>query len=114
MLHGREFATNIIVDIGDNEAMHIFGGYLSQFDSTAPVTTATSEIVAPGKLTEKGPDMPEKVGWHCMVKLNASTAMYSGGYSYKNTGLYNSTYFYNIQEETFVKGPDMIAGTSPF
>ncbi len=76
MLHPRINAANIMIGHGEEEAMHIFGG---QF--TKHRTTDTTEIIAPGKQPIAGPNMPREVMDHCMVKVNDSLAIYSGGVS---------------------------------
>ncbi len=60
-----------------------------------------------------GPDLPVALSYHCIVKLNSSTAMLIGGYG--EVSVLDSTYYLDIPDRTkaaesakSIQGPDLI------
>ena len=82
-----------------NNKLVIFGGYTGD---TYIRLQSTEEIDVGTGTATTGPSMPLAIGWHCAVKLNATTALIVGGYG---TNWLKSSYFYNSDEESFTAGP---------
>ena len=60
----------------------------------------TTELVRPGRPTQRGPKIPYQYRGHCLVRLNETTAMLIGG-SYAPGGYSGATYLYDIPTETW-------------
>jgi hypothetical protein len=71
----------------------------------------TSEFVAIGQPSVKGPDLPYAVAGHCLVEVNSSTALLCGGY---NGLIFNSEYHLNechymdLEDHSWSQGPSMM------
>ena len=79
------------------ESLFITGG--SEYDD------ATTEYIHLNGSEDIGPDMPMPLDNHCLVKINATTAMLIGGYVFKTRSHVNNTYFYDIPTRTWSEGP---------
>ncbi len=67
----------------------------------------TTEIVSPGKPTISGPTLPFPSVSHCLTKINETTLFLSGGFR-PEIGAENATYFYFLDTQTWIPGPDMV------
>jgi hypothetical protein len=84
----------------DNETLWVTGG-LDSFSTRL----ATTEFVSLNE-SKFGPDLPMKTYDHCMVKINEGTIMMTGGSS---NSVFNSVFNYDIENQTWTSGPDMIS-----
>jgi hypothetical protein len=50
----------------------------------------------------EGPDTPKPVSGHCLVQINETTILMTGG------GGSNETYFFNVNTSNWTQGPNMI------
>ncbi len=78
------------------------------------VTTAfdTSEIVAPGKESMPGPDLPTPYRFGCFIKYSPTKALLIGGSSGPNAPpatifAFDTTWIFDIPSRTFTVGPSL-------
>ena len=88
----RSFAASLVV----NNSLWILGGQSEgiRINSTEFITLDSDPV--------KGPDMPEALIYHCVLKVNDTTVFLSGGYTTSR-----KTYFYNMGDAVWSEGPDM-------
>lgn len=60
------------------------------------------------KKSRSGPDLPHKMNFHCIVKLNSTTALIIGGVN--GADVYKKTYYFSIPDGNFGEGPDLLQG----
>ncbi len=87
----------------DKSALWITGGFTS---GSEPFRT-DSEIVAPGKVSIKGPDLPRSLAFHCLLMLDDDTAFFIAGSSSKDEFSMKLTYFYSFTTGLFTDGPEL-------
>ncbi len=85
----------------------VTGGYLifnNYKKPTARTNYVTLEEVA------KGPPLPYSLATHCMIKVNDSLVLITGGLERdkKSTKKSNSLFWFRVEESVFEQGPPMI------
>jgi hypothetical protein len=98
----RSAAASVVVN---GTTLWITGGYVQDLN----YETKTTEFVQLNG-SSPGPDLPHKVGYHCLVSLNDSTVILIGG---MQNGLYledTNTFYYNNDNKTWTEGPSLING----
>jgi hypothetical protein len=66
----------------------------------------TSEFVSIGQTSVKGPDLPNAVSRHCLVRVNSSTALLCGGRN--NGGILNECHYMDLRDHSWSQGPSMM------
>ena len=85
----------------NNHRLWVTGG--TQNKHTGPYSTSEIvDVLAFPPTVIPGPELPEPMSDHCIVKLNASTLLFLGG----NFHL-TKTFFYDISTQTWTNGPYM-------
>ncbi len=79
------------------------GGFAYGTDSHL---SSTTEFVRLDGSSQYGPNLPGAMEKHCMVQINSSTIMFTGGYI--RNGNVKATFFYDIDSQTFTTGPDSL------
>ncbi len=74
MSGGRIRAASIVIDIDNGKALWVTGGYRKKLG-----VLKSTELVSVKHGSNSGPDLPEPLHRHCLVKLNSSSAMLIGG-----------------------------------
>jgi hypothetical protein len=66
----------------------------------------TSEFVSIGQPAVKGPDLPLASPWHCLVRVNSSTALLCGGAI--DGGFTNECHYMDLEDHSWSQGPSMM------
>ena len=82
-----------------NNKLVIFGGY------NAGYLQSTEEFDVETGTSKAGTNMLLAIGFHCAVKLNATTVLIIGGDG--GSGYLSSSCFYNAELKTFTPGPSL-------
>ncbi len=110
MSEKRFMPASIITD--DGRTLWVTGGYNDQIETTFKSTDLVSISDNNGALTgasftiKPGPNLPETVAKHCLVKLNSSTAMMIGGDNELDP-VKRKTFFLDIQTGRSLPGPEL-------
>ncbi len=74
----------------------------------------STEILQPGKLSMPGPRLPTPVSFHCLVKLNSTTAFLIGGWQGYDALRNKETFFLDLTGNgpSWTRGPDLNHGRS--
>ena len=69
----------------------------------------STEILQPGKLSMPGPRLPTPVSFHCLVKLNSTTAFLIGGWQGYDALRNKETFFLDLTGNgpSWTRGPDL-------
>ena len=106
MIDRREYAAGIVYD----NALHIFGGYDSEFTSRQ-ITLQSSEIVNEDGTSTKGPQLPTPMSAHAIAFINSTVSIISGvrtwNWNMSNSYTYKSWYFNHATQE-FQVGPNLL------
>ena len=101
MTKKRHSASSVVI----GHRLWVTGGY----DENDKKLNSTEFVDPESETVQPGPDLPEAVYGHCLVKTDATTAMLIGYHSYG----YRSWFFNFVQEEKgWVEGPDLHIGRS--
>jgi len=93
------------IEFTDPGKIFITGG--RQGKSPNMVSLKTTEILDIDSRTSTfGPDLPEGLAFHCILKLNSSTAMIIGGYN--GYGVVPKTHYFDLNKLTFTPGPNLL------
>ena len=99
----RMRAASIVTDGGNS--LWITGGF--QFKGA--VIRKTTEFVSLNG-TRPGPDLPMPVHWHCLAKINETSAIMIGGeiaLTHNTSMASNKTWFYNFNTTSWTPGPSL-------
>ena len=96
LIYGKDELASLVLP---NKTIWITGGrnfeeYRRDSNSTAIIKT---DITTTSLITI-GPNLPERLSGHCMVQFNSTYIMIIEGYS---------SHFYDLENEIWIKGPDM-------
>ena len=67
----------------------------------------TTEYVSPESDTVYGPDLPFTLQDHCIVAINESTLIITGGESHESIQTTYSSWYFDVSKETWIEGPRM-------
>jgi hypothetical protein len=98
----RSAAASVVVN---GTTLWITGGYVQDLN----YETKTTEFVQLNG-SNPGPDLPHKVGYHCLVSLNDSTVILIGGMQNGKHLEDTNTFYYNNDDKTWTEGPKLING----
>jgi hypothetical protein len=96
----RAWGASIVLD---GQTLWITGGVLN----TSRTTKTTEYVGLDG--TRPGPDLPLELQGHCLVAINATTLLLTGGITieyYKSA----ATYFFSIEDQVWTAGPPLMIG----
>ena len=98
----RDHAACIVISVNNINVLWITGGI------TGVRYTNTSVYISPKTGVSVGPELPTAMFWHCMLRLNSSTAMIIGGVAGDEyTRATNHTRFYHSESSDWTGGPDL-------
>ena len=101
LLHPRAYGASVVLP---NGSLWISGGSLSY-----NTYYSSSEIFSPGGASwGPGPDLPNKIAFHCMVQYNNSHTFIAGGYN--DAGSSSDAFFYH--DGIFQPLPGMLSSRS--
>ncbi len=102
MQTGRWHADSFVLDQENGPPrLWITGG------GPSPGTKSTEYIDIRSGNAIPGPDLPEAMSGHCLVKIGQNSAMLIGGLYYSPTRFVKQTWFFDIDDETWTRGPDL-------
>ncbi len=106
MIINRNEGASVALDNG--RTLWVTGGLDSDYHMSKPTNIiAKTEFVAYGS-SHPGPNLPMSLKSHCIVKINASSAIIIGGNA--DDKRQGGTWIVNSAAQSWTKGPDLITG----
>jgi hypothetical protein len=100
LLEQRYMAASLVLN---HSHIWITGG----FSNSGPL--ASTELVSMAQPIVSGPDLPISVAGHCLVAINASTALLIGGGDASNGVYIGESYYISLEDQSWSQGPDLIS-----